>query len=126
MVQGYGSWSTDLHAERWHSAQCGHWPAAHSGLRRKRRNYKNCHQERDINVEKATPTVNWDDPADIIYGTALSGTQLNATLHGSWMVHKLQLQGQRPTRLQAGTLLNAGAGQNSARRLRPDQHRQLQ
>ena len=26
-----------------------------------------------------TPTITWDDPADIAYGTALSGTQLNAT-----------------------------------------------
>jgi hypothetical protein len=30
-------------------------------------------------VTKATPTVNWSNPADISYGTALSETQLNAT-----------------------------------------------
>ena len=32
-----------------------------------------------INVLKATPVITWADPADIIYGTALSATQLNAT-----------------------------------------------
>src|SRR5437868_6598079 len=31
-----------------------------------------------INVVKATPTVIWNDPADISYGTALGSTQLNA------------------------------------------------
>src|SRR5262249_33103969 len=28
---------------------------------------------------QATPTVTWANPADIVYGTALGGTQLNAT-----------------------------------------------
>ena len=32
-----------------------------------------------LTVTKATPTVNWSNPADISYGTALSETQLNAT-----------------------------------------------
>ncbi|MGP0063643.1 MAG: choice-of-anchor Q domain-containing protein [Isosphaeraceae bacterium] len=32
-----------------------------------------------INVDKATPTITWANPADIIYGTALSGAQLDAT-----------------------------------------------
>jgi hypothetical protein len=32
-----------------------------------------------ITVGKATPTVTWNGPADITYGTALSATQLNAT-----------------------------------------------
>ena len=27
---------------------------------------------------KTTPTITWNNPADIIYGTALSSTQLNA------------------------------------------------
>lgn len=31
-----------------------------------------------INVLKATPTITWNNPADIIAGTALSSTQLNA------------------------------------------------
>ena len=32
-----------------------------------------------ITVSKATPTVTWATPASIVYGTALSATQLNAT-----------------------------------------------
>ena len=32
-----------------------------------------------INVDKATPTINWANPADITYGTALSAAQLDAT-----------------------------------------------
>lgn len=32
-----------------------------------------------INVLKATPTITWATPADIDFGTALDGTQLNAT-----------------------------------------------
>ncbi len=32
-----------------------------------------------LTVNKATPVITWNNPADIIYGTALSGTQLNAT-----------------------------------------------
>ena len=32
-----------------------------------------------ITVLKATPTITWATPADIVYGTALSATQLNAT-----------------------------------------------
>ncbi|MBT0651768.1 MBG domain-containing protein [Geomobilimonas luticola] len=30
-------------------------------------------------VNKATPTITWNNPADIVYGTALGDTQLNAT-----------------------------------------------
>ena len=32
-----------------------------------------------INVSKATPVITWANPSGIIYGTALSATQLNAT-----------------------------------------------
>ena len=35
-----------------------------------------------INVLKATPGITWATPADITYGTALSGTQLDATSGG--------------------------------------------
>ena len=35
-------------------------------------------------VAKATPNITWANPGDITYGTALSGTQLNAT--SSWTV----------------------------------------
>src|SRR5207244_13399531 len=33
-----------------------------------------------LTVTKATPVINWSNPADITYGKALGGTQLNATV----------------------------------------------
>ena len=55
-----------------------------------------------VNVNKATPTITWANPADIIFGSALSGTQLNATASvlGSFVYNPA-----------AGTVFNAGAGQ---------------
>src|SRR5207244_12113907 len=35
--------------------------------------------DQTFTVSKATPTITWNNPANITYGTALSGTQLNAT-----------------------------------------------
>ena len=32
-----------------------------------------------LTISKATPVITWNNPANITYGTALSGTQLNAT-----------------------------------------------
>ena len=32
-----------------------------------------------LTVNKATPVITWSNPADIVYGAALGGTQLNAT-----------------------------------------------
>ena len=42
-------------------------------------NYTNATKAVAINVLKATPVITWATPADIVYGTALSATQLNAT-----------------------------------------------
>lgn len=42
-------------------------------------NYLSSNSSGDLTVDKATPTITWSDPADIVYGTALSGTQLNPT-----------------------------------------------
>jgi len=55
-----------------------------------------------LTVTKATPVITWANPADIVYGTALSGTQLNATasVPGSFVYTPA-----------AGAVLNAGAGQ---------------
>ena len=55
-----------------------------------------------ITVNKATPTITWNNPAAITYGTALSATQLNATatVTGSFVYTPA-----------AGTILNAGANQ---------------
>jgi hypothetical protein len=52
--------------------------------------------------QKATPTITWANPAAITYGTALSGTQLNATTSvlGSFVYTPA-----------SGTVLDAGNGQ---------------
>src|SRR5438128_8941590 len=42
-------------------------------------NYNKASKDVSINVLQATPAITWTNPADITYGTALSGTQLNAT-----------------------------------------------
>ncbi len=42
-------------------------------------NYNASSDSKDYSIAKATPVITWSNPADIIYGTALSGTQLNAT-----------------------------------------------
>src|SRR6185503_7074819 len=42
-------------------------------------NYTSATKTVAINVLKATPVLTWPTPADIVYGTALSTTQLNAT-----------------------------------------------
>jgi len=53
-------------------------------------------------VNKATPIITWSNPADITYGTALSGTQLNAgaSLSGTFVYTP-----------PATTVLSVGAGQ---------------
>ena len=61
----------------------------------------------EINVQKATPTITWANPADITYGTALGDTQLNATVTGT---------GPSPTGAltytpAAGTILDANPDQ---------------
>ena len=55
-----------------------------------------------INVKQATPTITWANPADIVYGTALSGTQLDATAN---------VQGTFTYSPVAGTVLGAGPDQ---------------
>ncbi|HEV8345846.1 MAG TPA: Ig-like domain repeat protein, partial [Vicinamibacterales bacterium] len=59
--------------------------------------------DQSFTVSKATPTITWTNPADITYGTALSGTQLNATasVAGTFVYSPL-----------SGTVLNAGNGQS--------------
>ena len=42
-------------------------------------NYTGASKSVAIKVAQATPVITWRAPADIIYGTALSATQLNAT-----------------------------------------------
>src|SRR5262249_25952802 len=59
-----------------------------------------------VSVSKATPTITWADPAAIVYGTALSDTQLNATATG---VAGVALAGPFTYSLADGTVLNVGA-----------------
>src|SRR5205085_2456970 len=64
-----------------------------------------------INISKATPTVAWSNPADIAYGTVLSGTQLNAAF--TWVVNggTVAVSGTPIYTPTAGTILNPGANQ---------------
>ncbi len=55
-----------------------------------------------INVDKATPSIAWSQPANITYGSALSATQLDATA---------SVPGTLTYNPPAGTVLNAGSGQ---------------
>jgi len=55
-----------------------------------------------ISVTKATPTITWSAPASIVYGTALSATQLNATA---------SVPGTFSYSPAAGAFLSAGAAQ---------------
>jgi MBG domain (YGX type)/Bacterial Ig-like domain (group 3)/Carboxypeptidase regulatory-like domain len=70
-----------------------------------------------LTVTKATPLINWSNPADITYGTALSGTQLNATAtnpnDGS------SVAGNFTYNPISGTVLNAGANQILATNFAP-------
>ena len=75
-------------------------------------NYYTATKTVQINVLKATPTVTWANPADITYGTALSGTQLNATF--TWVVNgsTVTVPGTATYTPLGGTVLNAGNNQN--------------
>ncbi len=64
-----------------------------------------------IIVEKATPTINWINPANITYGTSLSSTQLDAT--ASWTVSGVnqRVSGTFDYTPGKGTVLPGGNGQ---------------
>ncbi|MDA9857481.1 GEVED domain-containing protein [Rubripirellula sp.] len=66
-------------------------------------NYETVNKTVEIDVAKAVPTINWSDPATIVFGTALDGTQLNATSG---------IEGSFDYSPDAGTVLNAGADQS--------------
>ena len=57
---------------------------------------------RPFTIDKATPPITWNNPADIVYGTTLGGTQLNATA---------SVAGNRVYTPLAGTVLHVGANQ---------------
>lgn len=60
---------------------------------------------------KAVPVITWANPASIVYGTALSATQLNATADAA---------GTFVYDPPAGTILGAGAGQTLTVTFTPD------
>jgi len=64
--------------------------------------YNKVTQTVTINVLKAIPTITWKNPADIVSGTALSSTQLNAkaSVPGTFLYNPL-----------SGTILSAGQQQ---------------
>ena len=64
--------------------------------------YKSTSATATINVAQATPTITWANPADIVYGTALSSTQLDATAN---------VTGTFTYNPAAGTVLSMGTGQ---------------
>jgi hypothetical protein len=75
-------------------------------------NYSSATAAVQINVLKATPVITWPTPADIVYGTALSATQLNATVAG--------IAGTFVYSPAAGTILNAGSAQTLSVTFTPD------
>src|SRR6185503_1902931 len=62
-------------------------------------NYENATASVTLNVAKAASTISWSNPADIVYGTALGASQLNATA---------SVGGTLAYSPAAGTVLNAG------------------
>jgi hypothetical protein len=69
-------------------------------------NYKPASSDVSITISQADQTITWSDPAGIIYGTLLSGAQLNATVAG---VSGGSPAGALTYMPGAGSLLNAGA-----------------
>ncbi|MFN2598543.1 MAG: MBG domain-containing protein, partial [Pyrinomonadaceae bacterium] len=65
-------------------------------------NYNPASGDVSITITKATPSINWSNPADIIYGTALGAAQLNATASTA---------GSLSYSPAAGTVLSSGNGQ---------------
>ena len=66
-------------------------------------NYAPASGDAAITITKATPVITWSNPADIVYGTALSSTQLNATANVGGTFNYVPA---------AGTVLNAGSAQS--------------
>ncbi len=64
-----------------------------------------------LSITPATPTITWANPSAIIYGTALSATQLDAT--ASWKVggNTVNVPGVFTYNPAAGTILGAGNNQ---------------
>ena len=79
-------------------------------------NYNGSSANVTLNVAKATSTMTWPNPADIVYGTALGASQLNATAN---------VAGTFSYSPAAGTVLGAGS-HTLAVTFTPDRRRELQ
>ena len=72
-------------------------------------NYTTAIDSVSINVTQITPTITWNNPADITYGTALSDAQLDA--NASDPVSGVTVSGTFIYNPAAGTILGAGLDQ---------------
>src|SRR5208337_1620369 len=74
-------------------------------------NYSFVGQNGTLTIGTATPTISWSNPVNIVYGTALSSTQLDAT--SSWTVGGVSgsVAGPFTYTPAAGTVLGAGNNQ---------------
>ena len=63
-----------------------------------------------INVLQATPTISWANPANIVYGTALSGTQFDA--NSSWTVGGVECERAGNLHLHPACRHRPGRGNN--------------
>ena len=61
-------------------------------------------------IKKAEQTITWNNPADIVYGTALDGTQLNAIVAG--VAGGSSVTGAVTYTPALGTIMNAGNAQD--------------
>lgn len=77
-----------------------HWTFNDSGSNT---NYNSQSGDVSVTISKATPSITWNSPADIVYGTALGAAQLNATASAA---------GTFAYTPAAGTVLPSGGGQN--------------
>jgi hypothetical protein len=71
-------------------------------------NYTISYVNGSLSVNQATPTIIWPTPAAITYGTALSGTQLNASASYLSAGTQATVAGTFTYTPAAGTVLNAG------------------
>jgi uncharacterized repeat protein (TIGR01451 family) len=77
-----------------------HWTFNDSGSNA---NYNAQSGDVQVTISKATPSITWASPADIVYGTALGAAQLNASASTA---------GSFAYTPAPGTVLASGAGQN--------------
>lgn len=78
--------------------------------------------QQNINLPRRTPNIIWNNPADITQGTALSGTQLNATAADPFS--GLAIAGSFEYSPSSGTILPVGNGRTLSTRFTPNDRTQ--